>query len=62
MKISGVPLWGEHLGTPIGSRIQISADSDTARARSIWNFQPLGAKARAMPVDFSDTLDVKPVH
>jgi hypothetical protein len=31
-----------------------------ARARSIWNFQPLGAKARAMPVDFFDTLDVKP--
>jgi hypothetical protein len=26
-----------------------------ARARSIWDFQPLGAKARAMPVDFSDT-------
>jgi hypothetical protein len=35
-----------------------------ARARSIWDFQPLGAKpkARAMPVDFSDTLDVKPVR
>jgi hypothetical protein len=23
-----------------------------ARERSIWDFQPLGAKARAMPVDF----------
>jgi hypothetical protein len=33
-----------------------------ALARSIWDFQPLGAKARAMPVDFSDTLDVKPVR
>jgi hypothetical protein len=32
-----------------------------ARARSIWNFQPLGAKARAMLVDFSDALSVKPV-
>jgi hypothetical protein len=31
-----------------------------ARARSIWDFQPLGAKARAMPVDFSDALDMKP--
>jgi hypothetical protein len=30
------------------------------RARSIWDFQPLGAKARAMPVNFSDALDVKP--
>jgi hypothetical protein len=30
-----------------------------ARGRSIWDFQLLGAKARAMPVDFSDTLDVK---
>jgi hypothetical protein len=33
-----------------------------ARARSIWDFQLLGAKARAMPVDFSDTLDVKHVR
>jgi hypothetical protein len=33
-----------------------------ARASSIWDFQPLGAKAKAMPIDFSDTLDVKPVH
>jgi hypothetical protein len=33
-----------------------------AWARSIWDFQPLGAKARAMPVEFSDALDVKPVH
>jgi hypothetical protein len=32
-----------------------------ARARSIWDFQPLGAKAKAMPVDFSDALDVKTV-
>jgi hypothetical protein len=24
------------------------------RVRSIWDFQPLGAKARAMTVDFSD--------
>jgi hypothetical protein len=30
-----------------------------AGAKSIWYFQPLGAKARAMPVDFSDALDVK---
>jgi hypothetical protein len=33
-----------------------------ARVRSIWDFQPLGAKARAMPVDFSDALDVTPVR
>jgi hypothetical protein len=33
-----------------------------ARARLIWDFQPLGAKARAMLVDFSDALDIKPVH
>jgi hypothetical protein len=33
-----------------------------AQARSIWDFQPLGAKARAMLVDFSDALDVKPVR
>jgi hypothetical protein len=33
-----------------------------ARARSIWNFQPLGAKARVMPADFSDALDVTPVR
>jgi hypothetical protein len=33
-----------------------------ARARSIWNFELLGAKARAMLVDFSDALDVKPVY
>jgi hypothetical protein len=33
-----------------------------ARASSIWDFQPLGAKARAMPVDFSDALNVKPVR
>jgi hypothetical protein len=33
-----------------------------ARARSNWDFQPLGAKAKAMPVDFSDALDVRPVH
>jgi hypothetical protein len=32
-----------------------------ARARSIGDFQPLGAKARAIPVDLSDTLDVQPV-
>jgi hypothetical protein len=33
-----------------------------ARARLIWDFQPLGAKARAMPVDFSNALDVKPIR
>jgi hypothetical protein len=33
-----------------------------ARARSIWDFQPLGAKTRAMPIDFSDALDVKSVR
>jgi hypothetical protein len=31
------------------------------RARSIWNFLALVAKARDMPVDFSDPLDVTPV-
>jgi hypothetical protein len=33
-----------------------------ARARSIWDFHPLGAKAKAMSVDFSDALDIKPVR
>jgi hypothetical protein len=33
-----------------------------AWARSIWDFQLLGAKARAMPADFSDSLGVKPVR
>jgi hypothetical protein len=33
-----------------------------ARAKSIWDFQQLGAKARAMQVDFSDALDGKPVR
>jgi hypothetical protein len=32
-----------------------------ARVRSIWDSQTLGAKARVMPVDFSDALDVKSV-
>jgi hypothetical protein len=32
------------------------------RARSIWDFQRLGAKARVMPVDFSDALGVTPVR
>jgi hypothetical protein len=32
-----------------------------ARARSIWEFQPLSAKARAMSVDFPDALNVKSV-
>jgi hypothetical protein len=32
------------------------------RTRSIWDFRPLGAKIRAMPVDFCDALDVKPVR
>jgi hypothetical protein len=33
-----------------------------ARARSIWDFQSFGAKATAMPVEFSDALNVKPVR
>jgi hypothetical protein len=33
-----------------------------ARATSIWDFQPLGAQARAMLVDFSDALDAQPVR
>jgi hypothetical protein len=33
-----------------------------ARARSILDSQPLGAKARTMLVDFSDALDVRPVR
>jgi hypothetical protein len=31
------------------------------QARSIWDFQPLGAKARIMPADFSDVLDATSV-
>jgi hypothetical protein len=33
-----------------------------ARARSIWDCQAPGSKARPMPVDFSDALEVKPVR
>jgi hypothetical protein len=33
-----------------------------AREGSIWDFHPLGAKARSMPFDFSDALDVKSVR
>jgi hypothetical protein len=33
-----------------------------AQARWIWDFQSIGAEARAMSVDFSDALDVKPVR
>jgi hypothetical protein len=48
------------------SRLDVGSKSQQilalVRARSIWDFQPLGAKARAMPVDFSDTLGVKPVR
>jgi hypothetical protein len=33
-----------------------------ARARSIWDFQLLGIKARTIPADFSDAIDVKPVR
>jgi hypothetical protein len=33
-----------------------------APARSILDFQLLGAYARTMPVDFSDALDIKPVR
>jgi hypothetical protein len=33
-----------------------------ALVRSICDFQPLGAKARVMSVDFSDALDLKPVR
>jgi hypothetical protein len=33
-----------------------------ALARSIWDFQALGAKARAVPVDFSEALDVQRVR
>jgi hypothetical protein len=29
------------------------------RVRPIWDFQPLGAKARAMQADFSGALDIK---
>jgi hypothetical protein len=33
-----------------------------AGARLIYDFQPLAAKARATPVDFSHALDLKPVR
>jgi hypothetical protein len=32
-KLWDVPLWGGHLSTPIGPRIQISADSDTCSGK-----------------------------
>jgi hypothetical protein len=48
------------------SRLDLGSKSQQiltlAWARSIWDFQSLGAKARAMPVDFSDALDVKSVR
>jgi hypothetical protein len=47
------------------SRLDLGSKSQQiltlARARSIWDFQTLGAKARATPFDFSDALDVRPV-
>jgi hypothetical protein len=33
-----------------------------ARTKSVWDFQPLRAKARDMPVDFSDAKKIKPVR
>jgi hypothetical protein len=44
----------------LGSKSQQILTLD--RARLIWDFQPLGAKARTMPIDFSDALDVQPVR
>jgi hypothetical protein len=45
--ISGVSLWGEHLGTPIGSRIQISADSDTCSGKIDLGFSVAGRKSKS---------------
>jgi hypothetical protein len=33
-----------------------------AQARSICDFQPLDAKTKSIPVDFSDALGVKPIR
>jgi hypothetical protein len=56
-----------HLGVSISApRLDLGSKSQEilklARARSIWDFQALGAKVKAMPVDFSDALDVKTVR
>jgi hypothetical protein len=48
------------------SRLDLGSKSQQiltlALAKSIWDFQPLGVKTRAMLVEFSDALDVKPVR
>jgi hypothetical protein len=53
-----VSIWGPRLDLGFKSQQILTL----ARTRSIWDFQPLGAKARTMSVDFSDVLDVKFVH
>jgi hypothetical protein len=53
-----VSIWAPRLD--LGSKSQQILT--LGRARLIWDFHLLGAKARAMPVDFSDALDVKPVR
>jgi hypothetical protein len=53
-----VSIWAPRLD--IGSRSQQILT--LARARLTWDFQPLGAKVRIVPVDFSDALYVKSVR
>jgi hypothetical protein len=49
-----------------GPRLDLGSKSQQiltlARVKSIWDFHPLGAKGRAMLLDFSDALDAKPVR
>jgi hypothetical protein len=45
--VSGVALWDEHLGTPIESQIQISADSDTCSGKVDLRFSAAGRKSKS---------------
>jgi hypothetical protein len=45
--IESVPLYREHLGTLIGSRIQISADSDKCSGKVDLGFSAAGRKSKS---------------
>jgi hypothetical protein len=59
--------WEFHFEVSISApRLDLGSKSQQilmlTQARMIWDFQPLGAKTRVIPVDFSDALDAKPVR
>jgi hypothetical protein len=58
----GVSLWGEHLGTPIGSWVQISADSDICSGKVDLGFSATGYKCKSHAGRFFWGTNVKPVR